>query len=49
MEDYRIARKVKVDRAIRAMDALGKSLRKAADEEGISLEDLEKMFDRKAQ
>lgn len=48
MEDYKAARKVKIDRAIRAMEALGKSLREAAAEEGISSEDLGKMFDRKA-
>jgi hypothetical protein len=48
MEDFQLVRKARVDRAIRAMEVLGESLREAAAEEGISPEDLEKMFDRKA-
>ncbi len=48
MEDFEVVRKARADRAIRAMEVLGESLRKAAAEEGISPEDLEKMFDRKA-
>ena len=47
MADYEFVRTAKVDRLMRAMDALGSSLREAAGEEGISLEELEKMFDRK--
>jgi hypothetical protein len=48
MDDYALIRKAKVDRFLRASEELGKQLRAYAFEEGISLEDLEKMLDRKA-
>jgi len=48
MEDYEIVRKAKVERLMRAMDALGAELRAGAAEEGISVDELEKMLDRKA-
>jgi hypothetical protein len=48
MEDLQIVRQAKVDRFLCAMHELGKELRAAAAEEGISVDELEKMLDRKA-
>jgi len=48
MEDLQIVRRVKADRFLSAMHELGKELRAAAAEEGISVDELEKMLDRKA-
>lgn len=48
MEDYALIHKAKVDRFLRASEELGKQLRAYAFQEGISLQDLEKMLDRKA-
>ena len=48
MEDLQIVRRVKVDRFLSAMHELGKELRAAAAEEGISVDELERMLDRKA-
>jgi hypothetical protein len=47
-DDYEIVRKAKVDRLMASMDELGSALRKGAAAEGISLDELEKMLDRKA-
>jgi hypothetical protein len=47
-DDYEIVRKAKVERLFAAMDRLGTVLRKEAAEDGISLDELEKMLDRKA-
>jgi hypothetical protein len=47
-EDYEIVRKAKIERLMIATARLGESLRQGAAEEGISLDALEKMLDRKA-
>jgi hypothetical protein len=47
-DDYEIVRRAKADRLMLAMDRLGAELREGAAEAGISLEQLEKMLDRKA-
>jgi hypothetical protein len=41
-------RKAKIDRLLAAIDRLGEALREGAAAEGISLDELEKMLDRKA-
>jgi len=48
MEDLQIVRRVKADRFLSTMHELGKELRAAAAEEGISVDELERMLDRKA-
>jgi len=48
MEDFQFVRRAKADRFLRAMHAFGKELRDSAAEEGISVDELEKMLDRKA-
>jgi len=47
-EDYEIVRKAKVARLLAAMDRLGEAMREEAAQKGISLDDLERMLDRKA-
>jgi hypothetical protein len=48
LKDYEIVRNAKVDGLLSALDNLGKELRAGAAEQGISLDELEKMLDRKA-
>jgi hypothetical protein len=47
-EDYEIVRRAKIDRLMQAMDRLGEGLRQGAAQAGVSLDELEKMLDRKA-
>lgn len=46
MEDFEIVRRVRAERVFDAMEAFGKTLRDSAGEQGIPIEDLEKMLDR---
>jgi CBS-domain-containing membrane protein len=48
MKDYETIRKAKVERLKMAMQQYGDSLRADATEAGISLDELERMLDRKA-
>jgi hypothetical protein len=48
LKDFEVIRKAQVDRLMLAMKELGKELRAGAAEQGISLEELERMLDRKA-
>jgi hypothetical protein len=48
MEDFQFVRRAKADRFLSAMHDFGKELRDAAAEEGVSVDELEKMLDRKA-
>ena len=45
MDDYQVVRKAKVEQALKAIDDLGEVLRREAEREGISLEELETMLD----
>jgi DUF917 family protein len=45
MEDYQVVRKAQVEQALKAMNDLGDVLRREAESEGISLEELETMLD----
>jgi hypothetical protein len=48
MDDYEIVRKAKVEKFLRISAEFGEHLRARAQEEGISVDELEKMLDRKA-
>jgi hypothetical protein len=48
MEDYEIVRKAKVERFLRISAEFGEHLRARALEEGMTVDELEKMLDRKA-
>jgi hypothetical protein len=48
MEDFAAVRKAKGQRALEALKALGEDLRAGAEQEGMSLEELEMTLDRKA-
>jgi DUF917 family protein len=45
MEDYQVVRKAQVEQALKAMNDLGNVLRRGAEREGISLEELETMLE----
>ncbi len=45
MEDYQVVRKAQVQQALKAMRDLGDVLRREAERDGISLEELETMLD----
>jgi len=45
MEDYQVVRKAQVEQALKAMNDLGNVLRREAEREGISLEELETMLE----
>ncbi len=47
MEDYELVRSAKVDRLFAALNDLGSEIRKSAEEQGLSLEEVERMLDRK--
>jgi len=47
-EDYELVRRAKIDRLKDSMDQLGTKLREGAAEAGITIDELEKMLDRKA-
>ena len=45
MDDYQVVRKAQVEQALKAMNDLGNVLRREAEHEGVSLEELETMLD----
>jgi len=45
MDDYQLVRKAQVEQALKAMKDLGQVLRREAEREGMSLEQLETMLD----
>ncbi|HEV2619077.1 MAG TPA: hypothetical protein VGU23_03975 [Acidobacteriaceae bacterium] len=48
MEDYEIVRRAKAERFLRASDELGAQMRARAAAEGLTVDDLMKLLDRKA-
>jgi hypothetical protein len=48
MEDYEIVRKAKMERFLRVADELGEQMRRRAAADGLTPDDLMKLFDRKA-
>jgi hypothetical protein len=47
MKDYEMIRQIKNERVFAALDAVGKELRENAVKQGVSLEELEILLDRK--
>ena len=45
MDDYQVVRKAQVEQALKAMKDLGEVIRREAERDGISLDELEKMLD----
>jgi PHD/YefM family antitoxin component YafN of YafNO toxin-antitoxin module len=45
MDDYQVVRKAQVEQALKAMKDLGNVLRREAEREGLSLEELETMLE----
>jgi len=45
MEDYQVVRKAQVEQALKAMNDLGNVLRREAEREGLSLDELETMLE----